>query len=172
MSVADLLRIGISSLKGRRERAVKDAMHTTSRPGRRTALAAVVLVAAFSLLTACLSPDQDQVRIAMNNDRGAYGLGALSVQMDAQNKAQAWAQKLASENTLYHSNLPDGINVRWCSLGENVGYGPSISAIETAYMNSPEHKANILNTTWNGVGTGVAYNGPRVFTVQEFIQAC
>jgi uncharacterized protein YkwD len=172
MSVADQLRAGPSSLKGGEERAVNDAMNATSRPGRRTALAAVVLVAAFSLLTACLSPDQDQVRIAMNNDRVAYGLGALSVQMDAQNKAQAWAQKLASENTLYHSNLPDGINVRWCSLGENVGYGPSISAIETGYMNSPGHKANILNTTWNGVGTGVAYNGDRVFTVQVFIQTC
>jgi uncharacterized protein YkwD len=147
-------------------------MKISARPARRTALTAVVLVAAFSLLTACLSPDQDSTRVAMNNDRAAAGLGVLPVQMDAQNKAQAWAQKLAAENTLYHSNLPDGISVRWCSIGENVGYGPSISAVETGYMNSPPHKANIVNNKWNGVGTGVAYNGPRVFTVQVFLQTC
>jgi uncharacterized protein YkwD len=147
-------------------------MSRPARPARHTVIATAVLITAFSLLTACLSPDQDQTRVAMNNDRGAYRLGALPVQMDAQNKAQAWAQRLAAENTLYHSNLPDGINVRWCSIGENVGYGPSISAVETGYMNSPPHKANIINNKWNGVGTGVAYNGPRVFTVQVFLQTC
>ena len=147
-------------------------MTPTARPARRTAIVAVVLVAAFSLLTACLSPDQDQALSAMNRDRAAYRLGSLPMQGDAQAKAQAWAQKLASENTIYHSNLSDGIGVRWCSIGENVGYGPSIDAIETGYMNSSGHKANILNTKWNGVGTGVAYNGPRVFTVQVFIQTC
>lgn len=147
-------------------------MSKLTRPARRTALAAVVLVTAFSLLTACLSPDQDQALSAMNRDRATYRLAALPEQSDAQAKAQAWAEKLASENTIYHSTLTDGIGARWCSIGENVGYGPSIDAIQTGYMNSPGHRANILNNKWNGIGTGVAYNGPRVFTVQVFIQTC
>lgn len=141
---------------------------------RRTAIALVGLLATVSSLTACLglSSSQSSVKNAMNHDRELNHLRVLTTQSDAQAKAQAWAEKLARENTLYHSNLPDGIHVRWCSIGENVGYGPSVSAIETAYMNSPGHRANILNTKWNGVGVGVARNGNRVFTVQVFIKTC
>jgi len=138
----------------------------------RRAAAAAVIVAALSLLTACLSASQSQVQSEMNSDRNAHGLSSLGLNGDAQAKAQAWAEKLARENTLYHSNLPDGIRVRWCSLGENVGYGPTVPAIEDAYMNSPGHRANILSTKWNGVGVGVAKNGNRVFTVQVFIKTC
>ena len=65
-----------------------------------------------------------------------------------------------------------GIKVRWCSIGENVGYGPSVAAIEDAYMASAGHRANILNTKWNGVGVGYAKNGNRIFTVQVFIKTC
>ena len=43
------------------------------------------------------------------------------------------AENLARQGTLYHSNLTDGIKVRWCSLGENVGMGPSVDAVEKAF---------------------------------------
>ena len=139
---------------------------------KRHAAVAIAFVAALSLLTACLRPTQSQVLSEMNADRTANSLRALPTQADAQRKAQAWAEKLARENTLYHSKLSDGIRVRWCSLGENVGYGPSIPAVEDAYMKSPGHRANILSTKWNGVGVGYAKNGSRVFTVQVFIKTC
>ena len=144
------------------------------RPAPTTRRLAVViaLVAALSLLTACLRTAQNQVLQELNADRTAHKLSALRTQADAQRKAQAWAEKLARENKLYHSKLSDGIKVRWCSLGENVGYGPSVPAIEDAYMNSEGHRANILSTKWNGVGVGYAKNGNRVFTVQVFIKTC
>jgi uncharacterized protein YkwD len=135
-------------------------------------VAPLVLLAFATTGCFALTSNQTSTLNAMNNDRASNKLGRLTVQAQAQAKAQAWANKLASENTLYHSNLPDGITVGWCSLGENIGYGPSISAIETAYMNSPGHRANILSTKWNGAGVGVARNGDRVFTVQEFIKTC
>jgi uncharacterized protein YkwD len=140
---------------------------------RRT-VAVVALVAALSLLTACLQSTQSQVLSELNQDRTANKLHALPTQIDAQRKAQAWATKLASENKLYHSTLTDGISgkVKWCSIGENVGYGPNVPTIEDAYMNSPGHRANILNTKWNGAGVGYAVNGNRVFTVQVFIKTC
>lgn len=130
------------------------------------------LFAVMTLLTACLNSGQTQTLDALNADRRAYGRKTLATQYDAQKKAQAWAEKLARENKLYHSTLSSGIGVRWCALGENVGYGSSVSAIEKAYMNSSGHRANILNTTWNGVGVGYAKNGSRVFTVQFFIKTC
>jgi uncharacterized protein YkwD len=146
---------------------------TTLRSSRtHRAVGLVVLVLAFSMLTACLTTSQEQVLTELNADRKAAGRRTLSVQDDAQRKAQAWAEKLARENKLYHSKLSDGIKVRWCSLGENVGYGTSVAAVQDAYMRSSGHKANILSTKWNGVGVGYAKNGNRVFTVQVFIQTC
>jgi len=142
------------------------------RPARRSAVVVVALAATILLLTGCLNSSQSQVQSELNKDRQAYGLRSLSIQSDAQAKAQAWAERLARENRLYHSNLSDGIRTRWCSLGENVGYGSSVAAIEDSYMASPGHRANILSTTWNGVGVGYARNGNRIFTVQFFIKTC
>lgn len=142
----------------------------TSSKQRKVLIATVLC--AMALLTGCLRSTQSQVLSELNADRSAHKLRTLGTQADAQRKAQAWAEKLARENKLYHSTLSDGIKVKWCSLGENVGYGPNVPAIEDAYMNSSGHRANILSTKWNGVGVGYATNGSRVFTVQVFIKTC
>lgn len=131
-----------------------------------------LLAMCAAVLSGCLGPAQQEVYEELMTDRDAYGLSELPVQAQAQRKAQAWAEKLARENKLYHSTLSDGITAKWCSLGENVGYGPSVSAIEDAYMASPGHKANIISTKWNGVGVGYAKSGKRIYTVQVFIRTC
>ena len=115
---------------------------------------------------------QAAVKNALNNDRVANRRAPLRTQAAAQAKAQAWANRLAREGRMYHSNLRDGINVKWCSLGENVGYGSSVQGIERAYMKSPGHRANILNPKWNGVGVGHATRGSRIYTVHVFIKTC
>lgn len=161
-------------LKRRRQNAetlTMTSLATRPRPVRRAGVIAAILSTAL-FLGACLSPAQTTVQSELNNDRRAHGRSSLSIQSDAQAKAQAWAEKLARENTIYHSKLSDGINTRWCSLGENVGYGSSVAGIQDAYMDSVGHRANILNTKWNGVGVGHATNGSRTFTVQVFIKTC
>ncbi len=142
-----------------------------TRPSRRVS-SAIAVVAALTMLTGCLAPGQSDVQSALNKDRTDYGRRALSIQDDAQRKAQAWAEKLARENRLYHSKLSDGIKTKWCSLGENVGYGKNVPTVQKAYMESTGHRANVMATKWNGVGVGHATNGSRVFTVQVFIQTC
>jgi len=147
------------------------ALRTPPTPTKRR-LAVLSLFTALALLTACLGPSQSQVFAEMNADRTSNARRALSTQSDVQRKAQAWAEKLARENKLYHSKLSDGIGVRWCSIGENVGYGSSVGTIQDAYMRSSGHRNNILSTKWNGVGVGYAKNGNRVYTVQVFIKTC
>ena len=133
----------------------------------------IALVAGVALLaTACLNSEQSSATGVLNKDRSAAQVSTLNTQRDAQLKAQSWADRLARENRLYHSTLSSGIGVRWCSLGENVGYASSISAAETAFMSSAIHRANIVSKTWNGVGVGVAHNGSRTFVVQVFIKTC
>lgn len=148
---------------------------TTRRTSRRLPAVALI-VAVATLLAGCLTPEQDVVLAELNHDRWLNGRTTLPTQTDAQNKAQAWAEKLAREGRIYHSTLSDGINTRWCGLGENVGYGAGPASIQDAYMKSSGHRANVLNTTWNGVGVGYAkgrVNGSDVvFTVQVFIRTC
>lgn len=144
---------------------------SSTLPRPRVAFGAVVVALAL-LVSACLTPSQTQVLDEMNGDRRANGLQALPINNEAQAKAQKWAEKLARENRLYHSTLRDGFGPGWCSLGENVGYGPSVPAVQDAYMGSPGHRKNILASKWTHVGVGYAKNGNRVFTVQVFYRAC
>ena len=58
------------------------------------------------------------------------------------------------------------------AMGENILVGPgsmSAPSIETAWMNSPPHRANILSGAFNVVGIGY-FRGPdgRIWAVQEF----
>ncbi len=138
---------------------------------QRTALVAVAAVMAL-VLSACLSADQSSATKALNADRTANRVQTLDTHQQAQAKAQAWADKLARENKLYHSTLSDGITGCWRNLGENVGYGGSIQAVQNSFMGSSGHRANAISSTWNGVGVGVAKNGNRVYVVQVFIKAC
>jgi uncharacterized protein YkwD len=143
---------------------------------RRRSIAAL-LVGASLFLAGCLDPDQQMVLDEMNADRQAYGRVALPAHDIAVAKAQAWADKLARDGGLSHSNLADGLSgLCWRGIGENVGYGGSVASVQDGYMNSSGHRANILNTTWDVVGVGEArgtVNGyPVVFTVQVFVDLC
>ena len=63
---------------------------------------------------------------------------------------------MRDECKLSHSKLSDGVTLSWRALGENVGYSSSISKIHTNLMNSSGHRANILNSSYDRVGVGIA----------------
>lgn len=140
---------------------------------RRPIAVAVGVILAVVCLAGCLQPGQDATLRSINADRTAHALRALPIHGAAQAKAQRWAEHLAAKGVLEHSNLPDGFSgVQWCSIGENVGYGPDVQTIEKAYMASPGHRANILSTKWNYAGVGYAKKGNRVYTVHVFLRTC
>ena len=146
---------------------------SVTRRRRRSLVALADTAVAALLLSGCfLTSTQEGALDHLNDSRSANGRGRLGPQWDAQVKAQAWAERLARENALYHSNLASGIGVRWCGLAENVGYAGSRKAVNEAFMRSPSHRANLMNTSWNGAGVGVAKRGDRVFVVQVFIRTC
>jgi len=149
-----------------------DALEVSPARRRQAFLAALALVVAMALLTSCLSSNQSKTLYQLNTDRYHNGLRNLSPLSQSVSKAQAWADHLAAIGYLQHTYLPSSYSVRWCGLGENVGYGPDTATVEGAFMASPEHRANILNGTWNHAGTGVARRGNTVFVVQEFIRTC
>ena len=139
--------------------------------GARAGIALVALVVALS--AGCMNPGQDQVMQAMNADRAAHGLPALTENPVATRVAQAWALQLSKDGKLSHTVLPDQFrSITWCYLGENVGYGPTVEVVEDAYMKSPHHRANILDPRWTSVGVGYRVKDGRTYTVQEFVGTC
>ncbi len=146
-------------------------MHITRlSPGsRRIARLAIVLVAVIGLAASC-TDEQFEVMLHVNASRDAAGISDLNWDEDLGAKAQAWAEHLARQGYLSHSNLSAGVPAGWQRLGENVGYGPSIASVHQGYMNSSGHRANILDSRFNYIGVGYAKSGNRVYTVQVFMK--
>lgn len=150
-----------------------EAHPTTRRRATRRVAALAALAAVVVLALGACSPEEDRGVQLVNDSRAAAGLPALPSNIDLYLKAQAWSNQLANSQSLYHSNLPDGIGYNWCRLGENVGYGYSMEQVHNAFMNSSGHRANILNGAFNRIGLGVTRDGGgRYWVVQEFMQEC
>lgn len=62
-----------------------------------------------------------------------------------------------------------GISYRMA--GENIAGAPSVDRAHVALMNSPGHRANILNPNFTHIGIGIVDGGPygKMFT-QMFVQ--
>ncbi len=138
------------------------------------ALGAIV---AMALLGACESnkAELDAVRNSVNASRAAAGLPALRENLALDVKADRWAQGMRNQCRIWHSHLADGAPPNWRKLGENVGMGGNVGQIHNAYMNSPGHRANILDPAFDQIGTAAVWgqcNGYRtLFTVHVFMKS-
>jgi uncharacterized protein YkwD len=161
------------------------------RPLRR--LVALVAVAAALSAAGVLAPapasafstangvrlDSVEARLAylINNARTSRGIRALVVTPGTTDLARNWSMWQATHDTLQHNpGLVAGITTHgspsWTRAAENVGRGATADSLFTAYMNSPGHRANILDpaTTYLGIGwverpDGIGYN-TQVFVNQ------
>lgn len=104
-----------------------------------------------------------------NQDRLAAGDRPLSIDSRLNAAAQAKAQDMATHNYWAHTS-PSGeqpwqfiaqSGYQFSSAGENLAYGfGSGSAIVAAWMNSAEHRMNMLNAAYGNVGFGIV-NAPN-----------
>ena len=104
----------------------------------------------------------------INQDRARYGRGPLTWSNCLDAIAVSNAQRMAAQGYISHTNgaqrdLGCGLGYQG---GENVGWwsgGINDSQLNTMFMNSPEHKANILGpyhyvaTAWAIGANGAAY---------------
>ena len=104
----------------------------------------------------------------MNNARAAQGVPRLATRSHLVRVARAWASKMASQSKLYHNpQLTSDVN-NWRWVGENVGYGPDALTVHVAFMNSPGHRANILDRDFTEVGVGAVVRNGRVWVAEVF----
>ncbi|HVF04662.1 MAG TPA: CAP domain-containing protein [Frankiaceae bacterium] len=95
----------------------------------------------------------------INHARTSRGIPALTVAPGTTDLARAWAMNQASKNTLYHNPaLVAGVEGHgsgdWRAVSENVGRGWDAASLFQAYMNSPSHRANILDRSVRYLGIG------------------
>jgi hypothetical protein len=105
---------------------------------------------------------------AINSARASAGVASLSVQGDLLAIARSWSQTMANAGSISHNpNLANVAPSNWQNLGENVGVGPSCDSLAQAFMNSPEHRKNILDPAFSTVGVGVVDSADGTIWVTE-----
>lgn len=104
-----------------------------------------------------------QVLELVNQQRSANGLAPLSMNATLQENANVRAVEIA---TLFDHTRPDGsscftaITVPYSYAGENIAAGyASPQSVVDGWMNSPGHRANILNSTFTQIGIGYYQGG-------------
>jgi uncharacterized protein YkwD len=110
---------------------------------------------------------------AMNADRAASGLGALCGNGQLAGFAQDWANWMAQNGSLTHQDLNRILAATtFNTIAENILDGAASltpGQMESAWMQSPPHRENILNGTYRAAGVGIAYSPDgRVWVAVDF----
>ncbi|MFD8049417.1 RNA polymerase [Streptomyces sp. WAC 05379] len=109
-----------------------------------------------------------QVVALVNKERANAGCGPVEEDTLLNKSAQGHSDDMAARDFFDHTN-PDGedpgqritaAGYRWSTYGENIAMGQQTpAAVMESWMNSPGHKANILNCSFKDIGVGI-HNGP------------
>ncbi|WP_345637049.1 CAP domain-containing protein [Rugosimonospora acidiphila] len=121
---------------------------------------------------------ESQVVTLVNQARATAGCPALTVDSRLTTAARGHSQDMATRNYFDH-NTPDGVTpwtritdagYHYSQAAENIAEGQATPAsVMDAWMNSPPHKANILNCALRNLGVGLAYNSSHTpYWTQDF----
>jgi uncharacterized protein YkwD len=142
-----------------------------TQPG---AVAASTATAAKPLLTlaplSTAAQYQADVLKATNAQRTAHGLRPMTSTSCLSSLATSWAAHLAATKTFTHQSLSPFLSkCHAMAAAENIAMG-NVTAqnVVTMWMNSPEHRANLLNATYTHVSIGAAKSGSTWYVVQDF----
>ena len=116
----------------------------------------------------------------VNQDRAGNGRAGLAWSASLARVAQYRAQDMLDRNYFSHYDPATGQlafaqllrlwGIPYSTAGENIAWStnPSMANINVMFMNSPEHRANILNPAYHRGGVGVASNGAKTMVVEVF----
>ncbi|WEO99744.1 sigma-70 family RNA polymerase sigma factor [Streptomyces sp. FXJ1.172] len=118
-----------------------------------------------------------QVVALVNKERSAAGCSPLTEDPQLQKAAQGHSDDMAARHFFDHTN-PDGADpgqritaagYHWSTYGENIAQGQqSPAAVMESWMNSPGHRANILNCSFKDIGVGVHNGAGGPWWTQDF----
>lgn len=126
-----------------------------------------------------LTEDEQEFLDLINANREANGLQALEIDSEVQNVARLKAEDLVQNNYFAHNsetygdiqNMLTTFGVSYSSAGENIAGNSSLSKAVEAWMNSENHKVNILSESYNYTGIAIAESETygKIF-VEVFVQ--
>jgi uncharacterized protein YkwD len=150
--------------------------------GLHTALISAAGAAGFPPMTA----PEYQFLAELNADRAANGLPPLAANGILSGLARQRSEQMLASGSFSHydgagklifQGLLNGVGFPYAFAGENLAennypWGQSLDQANTALMNSPAHRSNILNPRFNEVGVGIAGPGAggRFYYTQLFAQ--
>ncbi len=136
------------------------------------------LAAILFLVVAGPVAAQDSPLSWLNGARSAAGARSLSEDAVLSTTAALWASTLAAAGVLSHRGA-DGATVldRYRAMGgteahvgEIIGAGPSLAAVEAGWMQSAEHRRLALAPGWTHTGWGTAAHGSSQVWVVLFVE--
>jgi len=135
--------------------------------------ALVAVLAAAALLLGSAAPaaagEADDIHSGLNQARAESGLGALNRNASLDAAALGWANQMAANGAISHNPGVSGqIPAGWSAVGENVAQGqPTGSAMNSAWSDSPGHRANMLGG-YSDVGIAFVSAGGTTWGVEVF----
>jgi uncharacterized protein YkwD len=148
----------------------------------RTAFARIALVAALAtgLTAVAASPasasttaPRAKMYRATNHSRVNHSIKKVDIQYRISKLARKHSVAMANKGSIFHTADPagrylDGVN--WSTWGENVGVtGGTIGDLQQAFMDSPPHRANILNKEFHRVALGTYRDADGLLWVTVFL---
>ncbi|MBW3615929.1 MAG: CAP domain-containing protein [Actinobacteria bacterium] len=116
----------------------------------------------------------DHLLALVNNERTSRGLRPLAGRGDVDDIARPHTRAMASRRTIWHNDSYFTAATRSSlgakGLGENVAMAGSVEVAHQALMDSPGHRANILNGRFDTVGLSVVHDERGyVYVTQNFV---
>ncbi|MDW7651998.1 MAG: CAP domain-containing protein [Bacillota bacterium] len=114
-----------------------------------------------------LTQAEQQMLNLLNQERTSRGLHALQVDMDLVKLARLKSQDMIDLNYFAHQSPTYGspfdmmraAGVTYRTAGENLAGASTVERAHTGLMNSPGHRANILNPNYTHIGIGAVSGG-------------
>lgn len=107
----------------------------------------------------------------VNAVRAEHGVGPVRLNSSMSAVAASWSQAMADAGTMSHNldystQIPSG----WSRAAENVAWNspPDVAGLQSAWMGSPGHRANILDPAFTDIGVGVVIQGGSAWGTQVF----
>lgn len=110
-----------------------------------------------------LSADEQQMLNLVNQARSQNGLPALKANLELARVARIKSQDMVDNNYFSHTSpvygspfqMMKAFGITYRTAGENLAANSTVQAAHNALMNSPGHRANILNSSYTEIGIGV-----------------
>lgn len=128
-------------------------------------------VAAAPIGSAASAAYVTRIVTLVNAQRAAHRLRPLIVSPCATRFAAPWTARMAAQNVLRHQSLAPILRCPAQGAGENIAYGNlTADQMMRMWMNSPGHRANILNPRFTRIGVGaVRTTSGRWWATQDFV---